>query len=118
LIALWHETGRRREAADWEPSTATFSRDGRHVLTAGFDKSARVWTMETGLLTLDLRGHQKTVAAAEFPIDSNPQENMYGLSTGGIMWLPDQNGISQSLREIIQQESLRILNRALPDDNK
>jgi hypothetical protein len=52
------------------------------------------------------------------PIDSNPQENMYGLSTGGIMWLPDQNGISQSLREIIQQESLRILNRALPDDNK
>jgi WD40 repeat protein len=46
--------------------TAAFSPDGKHVVTASRDTTARVWDVETGLR---LRGHENIVWRATFSPD-------------------------------------------------
>jgi WD40 repeat protein len=48
---------------------ATFSPDGRHVLTASSDKTTRVWDAETGRLLLTLDGHREPVVSVAFSPD-------------------------------------------------
>jgi hypothetical protein len=45
---------------------ASFSSDGRRIITASHDQTARVWDAETGAALLVLRGHEHRVAAAVF----------------------------------------------------
>lgn len=45
--------------------------------------------------------------------DQPPANGLFATSAS---WLPDEKGISQSLRESIRQESLRILNQAFPNN--
>jgi WD40 repeat protein len=45
---------------------AQFSPDGKRVVTASLDQSARVWDTTTGRLTADLRGHTGIVHTASF----------------------------------------------------
>ena len=46
--------------------SATFSADGRRVVTASFDRNARIWNAETGEIVEILRGHINQVQAARF----------------------------------------------------
>jgi WD40 repeat protein/tRNA A-37 threonylcarbamoyl transferase component Bud32 len=48
---------------------ASFSPDGRRVLTTAEDKTIRVWDVATGAEELVLRGHTLTVTAASFSPD-------------------------------------------------
>jgi WD40 repeat protein/tetratricopeptide (TPR) repeat protein len=48
---------------------AAFSPDGRCVVTASEDKTARVWDAATGKLVLELRGHAQRVNSAAFSPD-------------------------------------------------
>ena len=50
-------------------NTATFSPDGKHVLTASADGTARVWDASTGRSVEVLRGHTRALAAAEYSLD-------------------------------------------------
>jgi WD40 repeat protein len=39
--------------------SASFSADGSRIVTAGFDKTARVWDARTGAELLALKGHRQ-----------------------------------------------------------
>ena len=48
---------------------AAFSREGSLVVTAGDDRTARVWDAATGILRFELKGHGGTVTGAAFSPD-------------------------------------------------
>jgi WD40 repeat protein len=50
-------------------SVAAFSPDGRLVVTASHDKTARIWDAETGAQLAVLAEHTKEVDTAEFSPD-------------------------------------------------
>ncbi len=50
--------------------SVAYSPDGKHVVTAGADDTARVWATETNGNSVVLRGHQGKVLRAEFSPDS------------------------------------------------
>eukprot|EP01043_Picozoa_sp_COSAG02_P112080 COSAG02_NODE_48263_length_335_cov_0.652542_1_plen_111_part_11 len=47
-------------------SSASFSPDGQHIVTASDDKTARVWDAQTGACKQVLEGHTGTVRSASF----------------------------------------------------
>ena len=50
---------------------ASFSADGKRIVTASGDKTARVWDAATGHLTATLAGHSGPVNDAAFSSDGN-----------------------------------------------
>ncbi|WP_297339328.1 WD40 repeat domain-containing protein [Pseudophaeobacter sp.] len=60
---------RRLEGHEGGAETAVFSLDGRRVLTASADKTARLWETATGLELQRFEGHQGAVRSAVFSID-------------------------------------------------
>ncbi|MBW3542767.1 MAG: WD40 repeat domain-containing protein [Planctomycetes bacterium] len=72
--ALWnYETGRQRmtfSPAD-AVASAFFSPDGRYVVTASWDNSARIWDTQSGKDILKLEGHQGQVNTAGFSTDGS-----------------------------------------------
>lgn len=57
---------------------ATFSRDGRYIVTASRDKTARLWEVGTWKSLAELRGHTDMVESAELSRD-----NMYIITSSG-----------------------------------
>jgi WD40 repeat protein len=51
---------------DSRPSLTPFSPDGRRVLTASLDKTARLWEADSGKLLAAFRGHTDPVFRAVF----------------------------------------------------
>jgi len=49
--------------------SATFSPDGKRVVTASYDQTARLWDAETGKEMVVLQGHTDAVTRAEFSPD-------------------------------------------------
>jgi WD40 repeat protein len=49
--------------------SAAFSPDGTRILTASWDKTARLWNAATGQKIATLRGHDERVASAAFSPD-------------------------------------------------
>ncbi|MGD0480411.1 MAG: hypothetical protein ABSA42_09590 [Terracidiphilus sp.] len=49
--------------------SAAFSPDGKRVVTASWDKTARIWDVESGRLLATLSGHTNLVVDAEFSPD-------------------------------------------------
>jgi WD40 repeat protein len=49
--------------------SARFSPDGRSIVTAGADKTARIWDVESGREIVSLRGHTDRVVTAAFAPD-------------------------------------------------
>ena len=50
-------------------TTAVFSPDGKRVLTASWDKTARLWDVASGRLKQQLIGHSSSVEDAAFSPD-------------------------------------------------
>ncbi|MCZ8048580.1 MAG: AAA-like domain-containing protein [Microcystis sp. LE19-41.2A] len=81
--------------------TAAFSPDGKRIVTASEDNTARVWDAETGREIASLNGHQKAVITAAFSPDGKrivtassdgtvrvwPVENLDRLLVRGCHWL-------------------------------
>ncbi|NCR87645.1 MAG: hypothetical protein GPI90_25065, partial [Microcystis aeruginosa K13-05] len=80
---------------------AAFSPDGKRIVTASWDNTARVWDAETGREIASLNGHQKAVITAAFSPDGKrivtassdgtvrvwPVENLDRLLVRGCHWL-------------------------------
>src|SRR5256885_1563580 len=49
--------------------TATFSTDGKYIVTASWDKTAKVWNAVSGQLVSNLVGHTKGLYNASFSPD-------------------------------------------------
>lgn len=49
--------------------SAAFSPNGKSIVTASVDKTARVWEIESGKTIAELRGHERKVNTAEFSPD-------------------------------------------------
>jgi WD40 repeat protein len=49
--------------------TAAFSGDGRHIVTASDDHTARIWNAATGAVVVSLEGHERSVLSAAFSGD-------------------------------------------------
>ena len=50
-------------------NSATYSPDGKRILTASSDKTARVWEANTGRLVAELKGHAANVISATYSLD-------------------------------------------------
>ena len=50
---------------------ASFSPDGRRIVTASYDKTARTWDAETGRELAVLKGHERNVDLAIFSPDAS-----------------------------------------------
>jgi WD40 repeat protein len=50
-------------------SSASFSPDGRRVVTGSWDGAVRIWDSQTGQLYSNLSGHQKMVVSTAFSLD-------------------------------------------------
>src|SRR4051812_24768173 len=50
-------------------NSAVFSSDGKYVLTASFDKTARLWDATTGKELRQFKGHTNYVTSAVFSSD-------------------------------------------------
>jgi WD40 repeat protein len=60
----------REEGSKWDRDyAATFSRDGRHLVTVQEDNTARIWDTATWTELAALPGHEGTVVAATFSPD-------------------------------------------------
>jgi len=77
-IRAWHATAsamtRKRWSLELKGHTgwvvaASFSNDGRRVVTASYDNTARIWDTESGKLIAELKGHTGWVVAASFSND-------------------------------------------------
>jgi len=72
-VALWHSAdgrGAGRLSGHRGPvNRVTFSFDGKHAVTAGDDRIARVWDMRTLQSVFDLTGHGRAVVDASFSTD-------------------------------------------------
>ncbi len=68
---------------------AVFSWDGRHVLTASQDKTARLWDAVTGRLALTLEGHGDTVLSVSFSPDGQSVLTTSVDRTARLWRLPD-----------------------------
>jgi WD40 repeat protein len=55
-----------QEPSDWWVRIAKYSRDGRRILTASSDGTARLWNAENGRPLVVFEGHTEPVASAEF----------------------------------------------------
>lgn len=49
--------------------TARYSKDGRHVLTASEDRTARIWDAKSGATLVVLRGAERPLRSAEWSLD-------------------------------------------------
>ena len=52
-------------------SSVAFSSDGKRLLTASFDRSARLWDIETGKVIKEFKTHERQVEAAAFIRDNS-----------------------------------------------
>jgi eukaryotic-like serine/threonine-protein kinase len=60
---------------------ATFSRDGKRVVTAGGDGLIKLWDADTGREVLTLSGHTRPVTAVAFTLDGRRLISATGLET-------------------------------------
>ncbi len=49
--------------------SASYSPDGRRIVTASLDNTARVWEADSGRLVAELKGHQGSVVSASYSPD-------------------------------------------------
>ena len=78
-VSLWHfeQPGaplrlphdQSREEAPWRVLALDFRADGKRLVSAGEDRTARVWEVASGRLTAILRGHAGAVRQASFSPD-------------------------------------------------
>jgi WD40 repeat protein/tRNA A-37 threonylcarbamoyl transferase component Bud32 len=84
------------------------SRDGKRIVTASLDKTARVWDAETGQEVAVLRGHEGSVASARFSpdgrsiatISSDNTARLWEAATGKLLrtlHVPRGDGVSTHL---------------------
>jgi WD40 repeat protein/energy-coupling factor transporter ATP-binding protein EcfA2 len=63
-----YETARMTDHTGWI-ETAAFSPDGKRIVTASYDNTARLWDTETGRSLMELRGHTDAVYSAVYSPD-------------------------------------------------
>lgn len=72
FVELWSASGNKLHTLLGHSGTITsvaFSKDGKHLVTASVDQTARVWDTATGKMVAELRGHSQEVNSAEFSPD-------------------------------------------------
>ena len=69
LSARWEFSTTVLAGHTGEVETAVFSPDGRRILTASSDRTARIWDAQTGAVLTQMRGHKAPVLSAVFSPD-------------------------------------------------
>jgi WD40 repeat protein len=79
-------------------SSAMFSQDGRQVITASSDRSARIWDAINGQEIFVLEGHKSPVFSAEFSPDG---DHVVTFSNDGIwkIWIVSYQNLLKLLKE-------------------
>ncbi|WP_234024018.1 WD40 repeat domain-containing protein [Sorangium cellulosum] len=74
-----------------------FIADGQRVVTASFDKTARVWNVDGSGTPVVLRGHEDEVISAVFNADGQRVVTASGDNTARV-WAISAQALQQSLR--------------------
>lgn len=80
-------------------SSASFSRNGRWVVTGGLDGNVRLWNAETGKRLVTLRRHSETVNSVEFSPDN---KWILSASDDGTVYMGECDAYTKTVEELKQ----------------
>src|SRR5262245_38535212 len=74
------------DSHEHEVVSAAYSNDGKRVVTASSDRTARLWDAETGAEIAVLRGHESAVVSAAFSPDDKQVVTRSLLDSTARLW--------------------------------
>jgi WD40 repeat protein len=99
-------------------NSAAYSPDGRWIVTAGADDTARVWNAGSGQQKMVLKGHTASVSSAAYSPDGRWIVTASDDSTARVWWWGDVEDLlaearSRLARELTCQERVQYLHEDL-----
>lgn len=89
--------GHQARAYQRDVLSAVFDPEGKRIVTAGFDGTARIWDAASGKSLDVLRGHEGAVTSAAFDLDGGGIVTSTGFSAR-LLWSTDIYGATSGTR--------------------
>lgn len=106
------EHPKERPDAQYQIMYVNFSNDSHRIVTASYDRTARIWDVETGKVSGTLRGHSAFVNSAAFSPDGtrvatssgDGTARIWDATTGELAPLPDPGTLLVAVKPLVEAE--------------